>query len=603
MTLPPSNAVRLSTRRARQFANRLRGIRAALDRRDYETALANAQFALRRFEGDAELHHCAGCAARALGQHHLAIDHFSAARSDAGLELDATLELGAVLIDAGRARDAVKLMLQCVVTNTAHAGAAHGAALALCADGDPQRALDFHAKALQLDPRNSAYLSALGHTFLDLCLYSDALQAFDLALSLAPQNVGYARNVLLCHFHCQSEGGQTIAAALAARFPQDAGVRVLQAELFKAADDMPAARRVLRRAIALAPDDPEVLAQVVASEVWPTEELSSRLEAALRIPAMAQSQNLLFAYAHFLSRCGDEARAYDAFRNANAVAKASSTFDSAAEFARFEDIKACAVQTQRADAAPPPEAPIPIFVVGIPRSGSTLTENILGAHPDVTPLGEITELRNAVRRLRRLGQGTSPAAMEQIQSDYLASAALSRVRTRFAVDKNLGNFRYIGQIMNAFPTARVLHVVRDPKAVGWSLFQQSFDVKSVPYAFDPADIIEYHAAYRHLMQFWCDRFGSRILTVDYDALTDDPDVHIRRLLADLGLPWHDACLAPHEVQRPVNTVSQSQVTREIYKGSSQTWRRFERFSGHWLSQLPDSWRVPVRANAACIAGL
>jgi len=585
-----TNAVRNTSRRGRQLAKRLKGIEAAQSRGDYEAALANAQFALRRFAGDARLHFSAGRAAQALGRYDDAIAHFSSARTDPSLGLAPALALGDVLLCADRPRDAVTVYLQCTIADGADAAAADGAARALTAAGDPQRALDFHVKALRLEPRNAQYLFALGTTFLESCLYTDARKTLELAATLEPANADVARSLVLAHYYCATDNGPAVAARLTKLFPKDARLMLLHAEMLKAANDMEAAHAVLRRAVETAPTDAEVLSFYVNAKAGSEADLSRRLDAALADPVAAQSQNLHFAHAAFLKAQGDDASAYDAFCRANAVAKAASHFDITVEQARNAHMKEIIQDTEQLECSLDPDAPVPIFIVGLPRSGSTLTEHILAAHPDVTPLGETTELRNAIRRLRSFSAETSRAAMERVQTEYNASAPMSRVRTRFAVDKNLGNFRYLGQILHAFPQARILHVVRDPKAVAWSIFQQSFNVKSVPYAFEPEDIIAYHAAYRELMQFWCARYGDRILTLDYDDLVSDPDAQIRQLLADLGLSWHPGCLAPHKVKRAVSTVSQSQVRREIYQGSSQAWRRFEPYAGPWLNRLPPSWR-------------
>ena len=590
MTLLSTNAVRDTSRRGRQLAKRIKGIEAALGRGDYETALANAQFALRRFAGDARLQFCAGRAAQALGRYDDAIAHFSSARTDPSRGLAPALALGDVLLCADRPRDAVTVYLQCTIADSADAAAADGAARALTAAGDPQRALDFHVKALRLEPRNAQYLFALGTTFLESCLYTDARKTLELAATLEPANADVARSLVLAHYYCATDNGPAVAAKLSKLFPKDARLMLLHAEMLKAANDMEAARAVLRRAIKIAPTDPEVLSFYVNAKAGAEADLSRRLDAALSDPVAAQSQNLHFARAAFLKAQGEDARAYDAYCRANAVAKAASHFDITEEQARNAHMKEIIQDTEQLECSLDPDAPVPIFIVGLPRSGSTLTEHILAAHPDVTPLGETTELRNAIRRLRSFGAETTRAAMERVQTEYYASAPMSRVRTRFAVDKNLGNFRYLGQILHAFPQARILHVVRDPKAVAWSIFQQSFNVESVPYAFDPEDIIAYHAAYRDLMQFWCARYGDRILTLDYDDLVSDHDAQIRQLLADLGLSWHPGCLAPHKVKRTVSTVSQSQVRREIYQGSSQAWRRFEPYAGPWLNRLPPTWR-------------
>lgn len=232
-----------------------------------------------------------------------------------------------------------------------------------------------------------------------------------------------------------------------------------------------------------------------------------------------------------------------------------------------------------------------ILVVGMPRSGTTLVEQVLASHPMVHGAGELRaapDAANAVvlERILAAAAGSAPAdALRAFGEEYLRRIPTPAPPRTLVCDKQPQNFRLLGPLAAALPGARIVHVRRDPRDVGLSCFEAMFAEQS--WTFDLREIARYLRSYRDLMAHWDRCLGDRIVTVRYEALASDPGAEIPRLLAALGLSFDERCLRPHESPRAVNTASIDQVRRPISAASVGRWRRYERHLAPMLEELGD----------------
>jgi tetratricopeptide (TPR) repeat protein len=220
----------------------------------------------------------------------------------------------------------------------------------------------------------------------------------------------------------------------------------------------------------------------------------------------------------------------------------------------------------------------PVFIVGMPRAGSTLVEQILASHPQIGTAGELPTLRLAVNRAGSVFPDTvtdwPDEVWRMIGHDYLqATAPFAADKTRL-IDKMPANFVYAGIISKALPGARIIHCRRNPVDTCLSCFSKNF-VGEQPFCYDQRELGLFYRDYHRLMNHWRDILSSdQMIEVDYEKVVSDQEGQSRRLLAFLGLPWDNACLDFHRTQHVVNTASTTQVRQPIYRNAVGRWHAY-----------------------------
>ena len=226
----------------------------------------------------------------------------------------------------------------------------------------------------------------------------------------------------------------------------------------------------------------------------------------------------------------------------------------------------------------------PVFIVGMPRSGSTLLEQILSSHPDVAGAGEVKYLSHALGRLRdrfpslpkypALAARMNPAQVEIASKTYIATLAKVAPAAPRITDKLLTNYFFVGLINLMFPKARIVHTRRNPVDTCLSAFTKLFK-DDMPHSYDLAELGRYYCKYRELMDHWSAVLPQgAMITVDYEDVVADTRGQAERLIRFLDLDWDEACLDFHKSGRPVKTASVAQVRRPIYCTSVERWKRY-----------------------------
>lgn len=288
-------------------------------------------------------------------------------------------------------------------------------------------------------------------------------------------------------------------------------------------------------------------------------------------------ESLHFALGKTLDDCGLYDKAFSQYRRGNRLSAGRLLpYDKRAEEDRVERILRAFTPEWLAAAAPVSDRPL-VFITGMFRSGSTLLEQVLAAHPQVTAGGEIDWF---VRKL--LPPGTRfPESLESLAADewqrigrgYLEYLDRSFPGAALVTNKRPDMSPLLGLLAAMYPKARFVHTVRDARDTCLSIWFQQFDNR-LAYANDLAAIAHHHRQYRRLMAHWRRLFGDRIHDADYDAFVAEPRPVAERLLEFLGLPWHDDCLAPERTANRVRTASVGQVREPLYRRSSGRWRNY-----------------------------
>jgi len=222
----------------------------------------------------------------------------------------------------------------------------------------------------------------------------------------------------------------------------------------------------------------------------------------------------------------------------------------------------------------------PIFILGMPRSGTSLVHQILDSHNAVYGAGELNNLNKSVFPFIRENNNKNESSFSSqdllsIHDQYLDSLIDLNVHERIIVDKMPLNFRYIGFILTAFPDAKILHMRRDPIATCWSIYKSFFNGNA--YSFNQEDLAQYYRLYIDLMRFWDKLFPNKIYNVCYEDLTTDQEIETRNLLKYCDLEWDENCLNFHKNKTAVKTTSSMQVRQKMYQGSSEVWKKYEKY--------------------------
>jgi len=222
----------------------------------------------------------------------------------------------------------------------------------------------------------------------------------------------------------------------------------------------------------------------------------------------------------------------------------------------------------------------PIFIVGMPRSGTTLVEQIISSHPLVygaDELSTISKLATSVMEdsSSQAKNGITEKSFLSIRQNYLNSLSNFNINEEIITDKWPLNFQYIGFILKAFPECKIIHLKRDARAVCWSIYKHYFSGNGNGWAYNFDDLANFYGSYLDLMSFWHELFPDKIYDINYEKLTTNQKDETKNLLKYCDLDWNDSCLNFHTNKRAVKTASASQVRKKMYKGSSEEWKKYE----------------------------
>ncbi|WP_266156601.1 tetratricopeptide repeat-containing sulfotransferase family protein [Dyella silvatica] len=452
---------------------------------------------------------------------------------------------------------------------------------------DHQRAVDFLGRALAHCPDDAMIHMNLGSALYDLGATDDALSHLRRACALAPQiaapwyNLGKALKLQV-----QTEEASRALKQALAMDPAHILARIALADAQTSMGDIPAAIAHYREILRRQPENPDAWHALANLK---TERLSAedakRLRQAFRQPGASPDAriSLGFALAKALEDQHDYPTAFEALREANALKRRQVNWDAAAEQARVDAI----MQAFAGQAPEPVDATLGqevILIVSLPRSGSTLTEQILASHPQVEGANEITDLPQVIddeskRRGLPFPQWVNAATPEdwaRLGRDYLARTARWRQQRPRFTDKNLVNWQLVGAALRMLPGARVVNSRRDALETCCACYRQLFS-NSAHFSYDLDDMARHYQDYDRLSRYWQQQMPKQVLDHSYEALLADTEAQIRRLLDFCGLDFDPACLTPHQTSRTVlSTASAAQVRQPLRAETSYSARYAEK---------------------------
>lgn len=443
-------------------------------------------------------------------------------------------------------------------------------------------------RALDFLPRDEALWSRLGAVNATLGRWDEAMRAYARAANLEPHSVCHLAALALAQMADQrASAAEGSRQQLLTRFPLEWLTHLVSGHVLKTQGRLDEALTAYTRAEQLHPDSSEALFNLVDIRApSPADALTSRLSSLAADPQTAVDDRANYAFA--LARIFDRARSFDDaflwYRQANDAHLQGMLLRNVAYDRKAAERKLAATVAEYRSPDPerilpgPPLPFRPVFIVGMPRSGTSLVEQILSRHSQVSAGGELTAAPHCLRVYHQqiaMRNISEQQALLEARERYVEAALDRGCGAPFVTDKLPANFELLGFIRRMLPNAVLIHCRRNPIATCFSLYCANFS-SHAPYCSSLDDLAHQHALYRSFMDHWYNLLHPPIVDVQYENLVSDPEPHIRQLLRACGLAFETACLSPQESERAVVTASALQVRRPIYRFSINHWKHYER---------------------------
>ena len=415
-------------------------------------------------------------------------------------------------------------------------------------------ALEKANKSLSLDPQKPNYLMHLGHLYVHLIRLDEGREFFEKALELDPQSIEIKQAI----YNVERLKGNKEEA------------KKLNNKILK---DHPTDARALRSFSELNKDEVD-------------ENFVERLENNLLYndyidPARSE---LYFALGDVLEKIGNIEKSFKAYCQGNLILSRIHNYNENAELMGanttkqfFRDNKKFVNKELKLK-----EYNFkPIFIIGMPRSGTSLTEQIISSHSKVFGAGELELMGKAVAEGRKTLTKRSNITFEEferqisvIRETYYEEVLKQGVTSTFFTDKMMYNFKFVGYIKCAFPEAKIVNVRRHPMAICWSIFKHFLNGKGHAYKTTEKTLSDYFLIYRDLIDFWKSELKDPFYSLIYERLTEDQEAQSKYLLDYCNLEWEEQCINFHKSERVVRTFSNDQVRKKMYSGSSEAWKKY-----------------------------
>jgi tetratricopeptide (TPR) repeat protein len=393
------------------------------------------------------------------------------------------------------------------------------------------------------------------------------------------------------------------------KVPGDPVTLTSKGHALKTRGNYEAAVKAYREALASAPGHGEAFYSLANLKVYSFDD-----DEIATMQALVDDGNLPYmdrVYLHFalgkgFEDAGDYATSFDYYERGNRLKKSQSRYDAAqmtADLAAQQEV--CTAEFFADRAGYGHEAPDPVFILGLPRAGSTLLEQILSSHSQVDGTLELPNILSLSQRLRRLGRERDavpyPQNLARLTSEkcreygaeFMRDTRIHRQEAPLFIDKMPNNFRHLGLIRLILPNAKIIDARRHPMACCFSGFKQLF-AEGQEFTYDLEDIGVYYRDYVHLMDHWDEVLPGFVLRVSHEDVVEDLEAEVRRILDFCGLPFEQACLDFHRTERNIRTPSSEQVRQPINRSGLDYWRNYE----PWLGALKEALGADIRQRFA-----
>ncbi len=570
------------------------GLVQILNSGNFSAAQDAAKQLSQRFPNEPFVFNILGYASGILGDEKAAIAAYKWAIKLNPNFVEALSNYGSYLVQIGKLDEAIATLTKAVTKKPDYAEAHHNLGIAYFSKEEFEQAAKHYDRAIAIMPNYANALNSRGTLHAKMQNTSAAEADFRAALKLAPKDASVlAKLGSLLEKHGKPDDGFALMRQAIEIEPMVTDHHLRFAVATNEAGDRAGALAAFRALLEVDPTYAE--AYRLMADLLPQDDVqdfTAKMETLLNSDtATAMDRvHLGFALGYIYENAGDVEKSYAHWEAANTTYRQEMPVPPETDSAKFKRIGKAFAENHFDGLQGANTSDVPIFIVGLMRSGTSLVEQIIATHSSVFGAGElsdITELSDPIYKAGRKAKMADAHLMAQTYLDRMARRSNGAARS---VDKMPGNFFNVGLIKTVFPNAKIINMVRDPRDNCFSIYKNFFDTYAHQYAYDQAELARFANSYKRMMNMWDEQFPDAVYHVKYEDLVTNQETESRKLLDHLGLPWEDQVLEFHKTKRMVRTASVNQVRQKVYTSSVKSWQAYAPYLGTLFDGLDqDLW--------------
>jgi tetratricopeptide (TPR) repeat protein len=498
--------------------------------------------------------------------------------------------LGIILKKKGRIEEALIIIKKTVETNTKDVEAVYNLGNTFKELNRLEEAKTNYKIAIKLQPDHFGAHNNLGIVLKELGEFEDAEISFKYIVKSKPNNVEAINNLgnILKELRKVKEAKKAFQDSIKLK-PNYAEAHYNMGIIFEESGEFIKAKKKYETVVKLEPSHVRAHYSLSKLKIFDKEdEHFTQMQNLYYDKSLSNEQrsHLCFALAKSFEDMSNFSSAFEYYTEGNKIKKILLDYSINQDVNHFNKIKTSTISIKKNSLKNLNLSNTlnPIFIIGMPRSGTSLIEQIISSHSKVMGAGELIYVDQLGRNIAAEKPLISTKELINFRKKYLEKLEKVSDGKLNVTDKMPLNFMYVGLIYSAFPNAKIVHVKRDFAATCWGCYKKNFSTKALGFSYNLSDLVRYYELYEELMQFWENQYEKQIYNLNYETLVNNQDKETKKLIKYLGLDWEEACLSPQNNKRNVSTASVGQIRKKVYQGSSEKWKNFEPFLNNILKK-------------------